>query len=154
MEEAPLYGKPFHNISTLVKFEKNGEYSRHFEKLAQNIEKIDVIPDPIDAHFALGTYCEVLEEYTVGFKYFFKANELILSNSNYDIDVDIKFMENNKMKFPKNGRWQKFNINDGQASVPNFIVGMPRSGTSLTEQVLAGHSQIFGAGELTHLSRS
>jgi tetratricopeptide (TPR) repeat protein len=32
---------------------------------------------------------------------------------------------------------------------PVFIVGLPRSGTTLTEQILASHSQVFGAGELT-----
>ena len=31
---------------------------------------------------------------------------------------------------------------------PMFIVGLPRSGTTLTEQILASHSQVFGAGEL------
>lgn len=33
-------------------------------------------------------------------------------------------------------------------SLPVYIVGMPRSGTTLVEQILAGHSQVFGAGEL------
>lgn len=33
-------------------------------------------------------------------------------------------------------------------TLPVYIVGMPRSGTTLVEQILAGHSQIFGAGEL------
>jgi len=33
---------------------------------------------------------------------------------------------------------------------PVFIVGLPRSGTTLTEQVLASHSQVFGAGELRY----
>ncbi len=35
--------------------------------------------------------------------------------------------------------------------VPVFIVGMPRSGTTLTEQVLASHPRVHGAGELTYL---
>mgnify|MGYP000097149620 CR=1 FL=1 len=37
------------------------------------------------------------------------------------------------------------------SSLPVFIVGMPRSGTSLVEQVLASHPEVFGAGELTHI---
>ena len=36
---------------------------------------------------------------------------------------------------------------------PVFIVGMPRSGTSLVEQILASHSQVFGAGELSEIGR-
>jgi len=36
---------------------------------------------------------------------------------------------------------------------PVFILGMPRSGTTLTEQILASHSQVFGAGELIALRR-
>jgi Flp pilus assembly protein TadD len=35
---------------------------------------------------------------------------------------------------------------------PIFIIGMPRSGTSLAEQILASHSQIFGAGELGYIN--
>ena len=36
---------------------------------------------------------------------------------------------------------------------PVFIVGMPRTGTSLVEQILASHPQVYGAGELTTLAR-
>jgi hypothetical protein len=39
------------------------------------------------------------------------------------------------------------------SSVPLFILGMPRSGTSLVEQILASHPDVFGAGELNDLSR-
>jgi Sulfotransferase family len=39
------------------------------------------------------------------------------------------------------------------SEVPVFIVGMPRSGTTLTEQILAAHPEVFGAGELPALQR-
>jgi tetratricopeptide (TPR) repeat protein len=37
---------------------------------------------------------------------------------------------------------------------PVFIVGMPRSGSTLLEQILSSHPDIYGAGEVKHLSRS
>lgn len=39
------------------------------------------------------------------------------------------------------------------SDLPVFIVGMPRSGTTLREQILASHSQVFGAGELNYVSQ-
>jgi tetratricopeptide (TPR) repeat protein len=41
-----------------------------------------------------------------------------------------------------------------ETEVPVFIVGLPRSGTTLTEQILASHSRVHGAGELTYLRDS
>jgi tetratricopeptide (TPR) repeat protein len=43
-----------------------------------------------------------------------------------------------------------FGIDNG---LPVFIVGMPRSGTTLTEQIIASHPQAYGAGELPHIGR-
>jgi tetratricopeptide (TPR) repeat protein len=40
------------------------------------------------------------------------------------------------------------------SSVPIFIVGMPRSGSTLVEQILASHPQIFGAGEVAYLDNA
>lgn len=42
---------------------------------------------------------------------------------------------------------------DDTSVTPVFVIGMPRSGTSLVEQILASHSKVYGAGELSHLSR-
>src|SRR5262249_13710377 len=38
--------------------------------------------------------------------------------------------------------------------VPVFIIGMPRSGTTLIEQILASHPKVFGAGELNKISEA
>jgi tetratricopeptide (TPR) repeat protein len=44
---------------------------------------------------------------------------------------------------------ERMNGHGIDTEVPVFIVGLPRSGTSLTEQILASHSRVFGGGELT-----
>ena len=43
-------------------------------------------------------------------------------------------------------------INNKLISTPIFILGMPRSGTTLVEQILSSHPQVFGGGELPNLS--
>lgn len=40
------------------------------------------------------------------------------------------------------------------SAVPVFVIGMPRSGTTLVEQILAAHPEIFGAGEIQNLGRT
>ena len=48
-----------------------------------------------------------------------------------------------------------FRDNEGlghRSSIPVFIIGMPRSGTTLVEQVLASHPKVFGAGEVTYFA--
>jgi tetratricopeptide (TPR) repeat protein len=49
--------------------------------------------------------------------------------------------------FPRVQDWGR------ESERPVFIVGMPRSGTTLVEQILASHPQVFGAGELTEISK-
>ena len=46
---------------------------------------------------------------------------------------------------------EKYSKFGNKSSRPIFILGMPRSGTTLIEQILSSHSQVFGAGELTFL---
>ena len=46
---------------------------------------------------------------------------------------------------------EKYSKFGNESSRPIFILGMPRSGTTLIEQILSSHSQVFGAGELTFL---
>ena len=45
----------------------------------------------------------------------------------------------------------KRNVGD-PSPVPVFVIGMPRSGTTLVEQILASHPEVFGAGELDKIS--
>jgi tetratricopeptide (TPR) repeat protein len=71
---------------------------------------------------------------------------------NYDPGVDERSMAAIAAGFPKECLEQMRGGGDPSAS-PIFIVGMPRSGTTLVEQILASHPHIHGGGECDHLER-
>lgn len=104
--------------------------------------------------YALGKYFDDMEQYQSAFRHYREANELTKRyGSSYDgaklaarVDrligrFDAAFMR----ELPSHEAMQS------EASLSNrpiFIIGMPRSGTSLAEQILASHPQVFGAGEV------
>lgn len=98
--------------------------------------------------FAIGKYYNDLSEYNNAFLYYSKANDIRkYLNSDYNsgnTDQIIKALEKN---YSKSELAQKIS-NASLSRKPVFILGLPRSGTSLTEQILASHPDIYGAGEL------
>ena len=100
-------------------------------------------------HYALGKAYNDQKEYDLSFKNFKKANDLSKKINKYDFQIDrqrfskikTKFNSLKNIKLDKNNR--KF----------LFIVGMPRSGTSLTEQIVSSHEKVFGGGELPYIGR-
>ncbi|MDC0221795.1 sulfotransferase, partial [Gammaproteobacteria bacterium] len=96
--------------------------------------------------FALAKAHEDLKDYAASFHYFKIANDLIKKRIGYSIDNERKVFEGTKKLFSP----QIPSVSASESTVcPIFIVGMPRSGTTLTEQILASHSMVHGAGELT-----
>lgn len=99
------------------------------------------------ACFTLGKLYDRLEMYEQAFKHYVKGNALVRDNYNIDaLKNHIGKLEHifDEVLFSK----RQLDIID---DTPIFIVGMPRSGTSLVEQILASHSRVTGAGELTYL---
>lgn len=101
--------------------------------------------------FALFATFERAKEDDQAFAFLKQANQLVASVQNYDVSDDEKWMQAIADAFPKDRL-------DGLASQnevtprPIFIVGMPRSGTTLVEQVVTGHSAVQACGELPFLS--
>ena len=102
--------------------------------------------------FALYEACKHLGQRKSAFKYLTLANKLRRSSLPYDPNVDINLFE--ALKSSSNA-WA-----NGTASClenrpsPIFIVGMPRSGTTLVEQIISSHSEVQGLGELPYLMRN
>lgn len=97
--------------------------------------------------FSLGKAYEDMKDYEKAFDYFLEGNRLKRMTYEYSISQQKDFFSKVKEVFTKSF----FANNTGAGNnndTPIFIVGMPRSGTSLVEQILASHSQVYGAGEL------
>ena len=102
----------------------------------------------ISLRYALGKYCDDLKQYDEAFANFRQANELTKRyGSTYDREKLTQRVD--KIIATFDAAFMREHAAQASASErPVFIVGMPRSGTSLTEQILASHSRVFGAGEL------
>ena len=102
--------------------------------------------------FALGKVCEDLQDYKQAFQFLSEGNRLLKIRSRYDIGQDLELFREIKSSFFKiAGR--KLEIDQQMNGLkPIFIVGMPRSGTTLVEQIIACHSSVTGAGELSFVS--
>jgi tetratricopeptide (TPR) repeat protein len=110
-------------------------------------------PDKIALHYAAGKICDDLKMFERAFKHFDQANGK--AHRAYDHQQTEKVRQQKKTVFSK--KYYRERQGWGFASeLPVFIIGMPRSGTSLTEQILAAHPDVFAAGEISafeHLTR-
>ena len=109
--------------------------------------------DKIRLHFALGKVNDDCGLYDEAFEHYKTANILKRESIDYNYDAHesnvsrlIEFFDS----FP----FEKFRNFGSNSNRPVFIIGMPRSGTSLLEQIIASHNDAFGAGELDFFTRT
>ena len=103
--------------------------------------------DVINCHFALGNFLKSRKSFDQAFGHFLKANTLYRETVRYDADENSQMVDSLIKIYsePYFKRTREF----GSASLlPVFILGMPRSGTTLVEQILSSHALVHGAGEL------
>jgi tetratricopeptide (TPR) repeat protein len=99
-------------------------------------------------YFALARLHERLGHYAEAFQYYRLGNTSRPLPS--DLRGHLQQMERIRTAFNRTAHAQ-IPVASRRSARPVFIVGMPRSGTSLIEQILASHSQVHGGGELTDL---
>ncbi len=104
--------------------------------------------DKIVAHFALGDLYDKLERYDEAFLHYNAGNQM--QNYVYNREADKRYVEDMLHTFSP-ASYKKLPRSGVKTRRPVFILGMPRSGTTLLEQMLANHPDIAGAGELENI---
>ncbi|CAH2407526.1 Sulfotransferase [Mesorhizobium escarrei] len=97
--------------------------------------------------FGLGKANDDLKDYGRAFDYFSEGNTIRRTGIDYDAGKTRAEFEAMKAVFDKTF-FEKHRPSGIVDDTPIFVVGMPRSGTTLVEQIIASHPQVFGAGEL------
>jgi len=106
----------------------------------------------IPVHFALGRSYGDLQRYDDAFHQLALGNALKRRELAYDEAAMHAYFERIKQVFTPELMRAKAGSGD-PSTAPLFILGMPRSGTTLVEQILASHPKVFGAGEIEDLSK-
>ena len=97
--------------------------------------------------YALGKAFSDIKDYKKSYEYYTNGNSLRKKNIVFTLDKEIN--EFNKIKKLFNNNFlSKFKLSPDKKITPIFIVGMPRSGTTLIEQIISNHSKVHGGDEL------
>jgi hypothetical protein len=107
-------------------------------------------PDPTGLQFALGKALEDRAEFAASFEHYAHGNRLARATFNYDPKAMAAFVQRFKATFNKDFFAERADWGL-PARDPIFIVGLPRSGSTLLEQILASHSSAEGTRELPYV---
>jgi tetratricopeptide (TPR) repeat protein len=129
---------------------KKKETMAHLSKM-EHILNNDNLKDfqKINFLFTIGKAYDDLKEIKTASKFLKLANQCKEKNIKSNLDQEVKVM-NNLKNFFNDVDINKSHKNFSKKKVI-FICGMPRSGTTLTEQIIASHNKVVGAGELVFL---
>ena len=110
--------------------------------------------DQSELGFAIGKYFDDIGAYRLAFESYKRANDILKRIAKpYDRDLYRGFI-NDMIKVYTPEVFGRVRNGSSSSTTPVFIVGMPRSGTSLTEQILSSHPLAHGAGELAFWSHA
>ncbi len=144
IELDPDNAKAYTNLSRIRKQTPDRNHIAQIERLLTQGK-----PDRETAmhlSYALAKEYEDIEDFPMSFAFLKAGADIKRQDLGYSIERELRFVDDLIACFPP-GCFDDYRFGH-LSQEPIFIVGMPRSGTTLTEQILASHSDVFAAGEL------
>ena len=147
----PDYAEAHRNLTTIKKFSSQDEQFRQMQALYLDpaISKKSLCY----ICFALAKASEDLEDTANAFQFYAEGNALRKKQLGYDKAQDESLFEKLKASYPRLVEYTFEPMIAAPEVAPVFIVGMPRSGTTLVEQIISSHPLVTGAGELPFVSQ-
>ena len=146
----PAHAEAAHMIAGLKTFTSaDSEDIALLESIYDNTE-----PDSherIQTCFALGKIMEDLHEDDRAFAFFKEGNAIRYQSSRYNADVELAHMQGIMQYYTRDVCARNSGLTD---ATPIFILGMPRCGSTLVEQILAAHPDVCSRGEVDTVERS
>jgi tetratricopeptide (TPR) repeat protein len=142
------------NLNDLVDFSK-GEGEELFNRMdaifeaATNHEADQLLP----LHFAYAKALDDRGEHERALQHYITGGRMKRAQLDYDEKETFGFFDAIREAFPK-ALFEERKYKGLDDERPVFIIGMPRSGSTLVEQILSSHPHVHGAGEVKYLSRA
>ncbi|WP_339669578.1 sulfotransferase [Dasania marina] len=142
------FGEAYWSLANLktFKFEDDDIVAMRDQIESQNCTEVD----NFHLCFALGKALEEREQYRESFLYYQRGNRIKEKLEVYDPENTENIVKRQKMTCSAELLSAATELGC-QSPIPIFIVGLPRSGSTLLEQILATHSQVDGTKELGHI---
>jgi len=146
LERAPTHQRNHYELSQL----QRASDATHVEQMQDVLEKTRLPPEKnIFLYYAIGKELEDLEQWDEAFRYYEMAGSAVTSVSPYDVAEDLAVID--KVIEVCNAEWLAAGAAAPQSAsggkAPIFVVGLPRTGSTLVDRILASHSQVESIGE-------
>ena len=144
----PDHGEAFFSLANLktYSFSKN-----EMDSMREQVQRVDLsLRDKAYFHFALAQGCEVNGEYEEAFFHLDRGNQIKNDQSKYSIEnMEREFQA--QIDVCDEAFFEQLGQGGHDTKDPIFILGLPRAGSTLVEQILASHSMIDGTLELPNI---
>jgi tetratricopeptide (TPR) repeat protein len=145
----PDYGEAHLNRAELKRFKASDADLAALETLAAKGLPAD---KALFVHFALAKALDDVGDYAPAWGHLVRGNTMKRRQIDYQEGRALELVQRIGKVFDRD-LFERFQRAGDPSPAPIFVVGMPRSGSTLVEQILASHPQVYGAGELTILEK-
>ena len=142
------HGEAYFSLSNLKTYKFS---DKELDVMKNQLKRVDLtLKDKAYFHFALAQGCEAIGDYEEAFKNLEMGNKIKKEQSKYTIEKMNKELQA-QIDVCDEKFFEKLGNGGHNANDPIFILGLPRAGSTLIEQILASHSMVDGTLELPNI---